>query len=183
MEEDKNFLIFKNLLTDNDQQIIKDTLFGLDFPWTFISDITHKKPGLEPRPGFSHIFYEPTGSLKSNFQNIVNKITEEGLKKIKKDKGQVVQARSFLQLPLNKSFETFDDPHVDLDYNHIVFLYYVCDSDGDTILFNQDKNFSKIEKQVTPEQGKLLVFNGKIWHTAQQPKNNIRCVINIDLLI
>ena len=105
------------------------------------------------------------------------------MKKIKKDKGQVVQARSFLQLPLNKSFETFDDPHVDLDYNHIVFLYYVCDSDGDTILFNQDKNFSKIEKQVTPEQGKLLVFNGKIWHTAQQPKNNIRCVINIDLLI
>jgi len=183
MEEDKNFLIFKNLLTDNDQQIIKDTLFGLDFPWTFISDITHKKPGLEPRPGFSHIFYEPTNSLKSNFQNIVNKIAEEGLKKIKKDKGQIVQARSFLQLPLNKSFETFDDPHVDLDYNHIVFLYYVCDSDGDTILFNQDKNFSKIEKQVTPEQGKLLVFNGKIWHTAQQPKNNIRCVINIDLLI
>ena len=182
MVEDKDFFIFENILSEKDQEIVKDTLFGYDFPWTFIPDVTFKNPNTEPRPAFSHVFYEQNGAIKSNFCNIVHKITEEGLIKLKKNKASIIQARSFLQMPLNKSFDTYDAPHLDLDYNHIVFLYYVCDSDGDTILFNEN-NISNIKHKITPKKGRLLIFEGKTWHTAEQPKENIRCIINIDLIV
>jgi len=72
----------------------------------------------------------------------------------------------------------------------LVFLYYVCDSDGDTIIYNyrsKDENdipyFEDIKelKRVTPKQGRVVVFDGLHWHTAEQPKNNVRCIININI--
>ena len=38
-----------------------------------------------------------------------------------------------------------------------------------------------IKKRVTPKQGRLVVFDGRYWHTAEQPKYNKRCVINTDI--
>ena len=71
------------------------------------------------------------------------------------------------------------------------FLYYVNDADGDTILYNyRSKNIKdipnyediKIIKKVTPKQGRVLVFDGMTWHTAQQPTKGPRCVINFDMV-
>ena len=60
---------------------------------------------------------------------------------------------------------------------HIVCLYYVINSDGETILF---KN-KKIHKKIKPKQGRLLIFDGNMVHTAYQPKKNIRCIINFNV--
>ena len=38
-----------------------------------------------------------------------------------------------------------------------------------------------IKKKVTPKQGRVIVFNGSYWHTAEQPKDNNRCVINTNI--
>ncbi len=76
-------------------------------------------------------------------------------------------------------------PHIDTDHEHFVFLYYVNDSDGDTILFNEkypmeNKNLT-IDKKINPKAGKAVLFNGLQYHSSSSPiKNNIRCVINID---
>ena len=40
----------------------------------------------------------------------------------------------------------------------------------------------KIIKRVSPKQGRLLIFDGSIVHTARQPKKGIRCIINFDVL-
>ena len=47
--------------------------------------------------------------------------------------------KSFLQFPLNLKSKDDDTPHIDLDEGerHIVVLYYVKDSDGDTVIYNQ----------------------------------------------
>ena len=42
------------------------------------------------------------------------------------------------------------------------------------------KGFTKKIK-VTPKQGRVVLFDGALYHTAQQPNNNIRCVVNYDL--
>jgi hypothetical protein len=103
----------------------------------------------------------------------------------------VVQGRSFLQFPLNLKDKTPDTPHIDLDQGieHIVALYYVCDSDGDTIIYNEredqgleSKSYT-IKEKVTPKQGRMVIFDGTLYHTAEQPKDNIRCVVNYDLEI
>lgn len=87
----------------------------------------------------------------------------------------------------------FNTPHVDAAIDHYVFLYYVNDSDGDTFLFEETsdrhrmeeawkfKDF-KIKERVSPKKNRLLIFDGKYYHTSSHPINNdIRCVINIDV--
>lgn len=77
-------------------------------------------------------------------------------------------------------------PHVDADKDHLVFLYYVNDSDGDTIFFNEKYNGSKINDlsimtSISPESGKAVVFDGLTYHASSNPINSdFRCVINID---
>ena len=77
-------------------------------------------------------------------------------------------------------------PHVDADEAHKVFLYYVCDSDGDTFFFDQVLNGTKpesfsIRQQVSPKQGRGVVFDGSIYHASSSPiESSYRCIINID---
>jgi hypothetical protein len=96
----------------------------------------------------------------------------------------VIQGRSFLQFPLNLENYDVDTPHIDLStIDHFVMLYYVCDSDGDTIIYNE-KDISDqytIKEKVTPKQGRVVLFDGSLYHTAEQPLNNNRCIVNYDL--
>ena len=112
-------------------------------------------------------------------QNII-KLGSTGLCDSLLTKKQIIQCRAFLQAPLNPKLigSKHDTPHTDLSYSHTVYLYYVIDSDGDTLFL---KN-SKIVKKITPKKGRLVIFNGDIQHTAEQPKKGVRCVINFDVI-
>lgn len=181
--------VYDNILSQEHEDYFFKTILESQFPWVYTRDITNRKTAENPRPAFSHVYYRPTNFSTSNYSFLVDKIADEGLKLLGK-KGSVIQARSFLQLPLKDNFDTYDSPHIDLTYDHIVFLYYVCDSDGDTVLFEKNQQINdltkydlKIKKQVTPKKGRLLIFDGSYWHTAYQPKENVRCVINININI
>ena len=41
-------------------------------------------------------------------------------------------------------------------------------------------NFT-IKKKVSPKQGRVVLFDGRHWHTAQQPNHNLRCIVNYNL--
>ena len=104
----------------------------------------------------------------------------------------VDNCRSFLQFPLNnlKGAE-YDAHHVDSFEDHLVFLYYVMDSDGDTVIFENPFSFENTERptenmlteklRVSPKQGRVVIFDGFYWHTATQPRNNMRCVVNFNI--
>ena len=102
-----------------------------------------------------------------------------------------LQGRSFLQLPLNLKNRSLDAPHVDADVEHMVIFYYVNDSDGDTVIYeNLFEGYDKVplmselkeSKRVTPKAGRVVMFNGKHWHTSCQPQHNVRCVVNYNVV-
>ena len=99
--------------------------------------------------------------------------------------GKILQGRSFMQFPLNLQSKEDDTPHIDLDegFEHIVVLYYVIDSDGDTIIYNErTQSPSYTEKQrVSPKQGRVVIFEGGQYHTAAQPTKGTRCIVNYNL--
>ena len=108
---------------------------------------------------------------------------------LKIPEAEIIQGRSFLQLPLrNIDTSIVDSPHIDLDPGdeHIVVLYYVNDSDGDTIIYNEREKdrpdgIYTIKQRVTPKQGRVVLFDGWLMHTAEQPINNVRCIVNYNL--
>ena len=186
--------VFDNIIDKPLQEKIKSTL-EIDLPWYFISDVTSSDSGNQGRPGFFHLFSEKYKE-NSNFNWIPNEIVSKVIVELKLKITQIIQSRTFFQLPLSSQYlknDTVDNAHVDLSSPHLVVLYYVMDSDGDTIIY--DKKWEKgkenlnseetakllIKKRVTPKQGRLVVFDGRYWHTAEQPKYNKRCVINTDI--
>ena len=73
--------------------------------------------------------------------------------------------------------------HLDFDDNTLKrtnFLYYVNDSDGDTILYEDDKK--TVLTRVSPKKNRLLLFSGDIPHCSSSPTKNLkRVVININV--
>ena len=167
-----------------DQEIIKHQVFNETY-FQYVDDVSIKNNQHQRRPGFKHIF--DLDILHDSIKQIVNKCN----KKINK-KGDILEARSFLQLPLNTDFAGtgVDSPHLDRFEPHLVFLYYVCDSDGETVIYDyKSKNENDIPyfddikelKRVKPKQGRVVIFDGMYWHTAEQPKKDVRCILNFNI--
>jgi len=86
---------------------------------------------------------------------------------------KIYMGRVFLQLPLNQKPPI--EPHVDRHHPHLVCLYYVNDSDGDTVFYDESGNEIK---RISPKKGRVAFFDGSIQHSAGNPTKNHRAVIN-----
>lgn len=167
--------IIKNCISIQEQENIKNLLIGKTkiFPWYFREDITNSSlENNQKRCAFGHYFFIDR-KITSAFKYILDPIINKNIKE------EIIQCRSFLQVPLNQKLigNKIDRPHIDLNEKHKVYLYYVSTSDGETVFFKKNK----IIKKIKPEQGKLVIFSGDIYHSAKQPKKNIRCIINFDV--
>lgn len=190
-----------NLLPLSHQEYIRDTMLGFNFPWVLNKNIVSGDDCFLNQknnpPGFNHFFYEHNKSI-SNFFEMVYPIILNLNSHIKnKETNRLIRMRANLTLS-NQSVDMDKFmPHIDSFFPHYVAIYYVNDSDGDTIIFNEsnedydsgekDINLIKhgtftVQKRIKPKQGKILVFPGKFYHTASFCKNSeYRCLININL--
>ena len=92
----------------------------------------------------------------------------------------------------SQAINKFSPPHVDftnIPNNLWTIVYYVDDSDGDTIVFNERyngepiKNFT-INKKITPKKGKCAMFPANYLHSGGFPfKFSNRIVINFNIEI
>ena len=196
--------VFDDIIEKPYQELLKETLIGgdkppavgepeQDFAWYYTSDITdadHDGP-FQGRFGFTHQYATPEEGICSQFHNLFLGLIQNSCKKLKIKEIDVLNGRSFLQTPTNIPKDKADSPHVDLIVPHFVMLYYVNDSDGDTLIYNEKTKFAAcypdsemkftLKKKVSPKQGRVVLFNGIHWHTAQQPNHNLRCIVNYDL--
>jgi hypothetical protein len=90
----------------------------------------------------------------------------------------IIKARIYLSLPYNTKLDHWS-PHNDLPFEHTVVIYYINDSDGDTVFFDRH---GKITDKVTPKRGRVCVFDGSILHGAGIPKTGPRLIANFDIL-
>jgi hypothetical protein len=81
-------------------------------------------------------------------------------------------------------------PHVDfteIKEPLLTAIYYVNDSTGDTVIFNQ--RFGQcapltVKTRVTPKKGRLVVFDGALLHAGNTPRTNTpRVNINFDAFV
>ena len=184
--------VIDNIISKEEQEQIKSLLLDKPFPWYYLNDVSKRDNTHQKRPGLSHFFILEKNKINSDNFKDVELIIDNTSKKLKIKVKDILQVRSFLQLPLNKNFlgKGIDTPHIDSLEPHIVFLYYVCDSDGDTIIYDYktekegDVPFFedvKEKKRITPKQGRVVVFDGLYWHTAEQPKKDVRCILNFNI--
>ena len=175
------------------QEKIKQELLGINnnFPWFHTSDVTGAGDyDSQNRPALAHQYVtvndDDVSEIDSVYHHLFVPMLSKACKHLKMPETEVIQGRSFLQFPLaNVDTSVVDTPHIDLDEEeeHIVVLYYVIDSDGDTIIYNErTESSSYTEKQrVSPKQGRVVIFEGGQYHTAAQPTKGTRCIVNYNL--
>jgi len=88
--------------------------------------------------------------------------------------------------------------HVDQYEPHYSIIYYINDSDGDTIFYNdtlgdqftnwmdllgKDKDLSYWSelKRVSPKKGRIVIFDGRIFHRSSYPTIQDRYIINYNV--
>ena len=132
---------------------------------------------------YFHMSPEP-GTRAYEFANIV---AREFMSKHNMPEFDVFRIRFNITPTAEKSLIT--RPHVDWAEPHLILLYYVNDSEGDTILYNETFNGSKIEKvsvmtKVSPKKGSAFLVNGEHYHSLVVPeKGDLRKVINFNLIL
>ena len=102
--------------------------------------------------------------------------------------------RCRLAMNLSDNIGGAHQQHIDQSTPHTVLLYYINDSDGDTILYKERANpltylagdYPKefnVDVRVTPKKGRAIIFDGLQFHSASSPKNFLkRQIININVL-
>ena len=171
--------VIDNVLPQSLADEIEKTLFNTSFPWYLLEDITFSNTphfnSLKPEemnPGFMHyLLCENNESPYFNFLKIIPHLSLNR-------KFTYNQSRCFLQLPSNKQ-QKQNNIHTDNHFPHIVCLYYVNDSDGDTVLFSEDRK--TILKTISPKKNRVVIFDGSIPHASSKPTTNKRAVINYNL--
>ena len=190
--------VIDNFIDIDYQEKIKRELIGgfdsnknyhdSDFPWFYIEDVTAAGDSdSQHRPGLGHQYVEfddvsPGVVVSEHHELMVPMLRKVGFTVGIRDV-KVLQGRSFLQFPVKERGE-IDLPHIDIcNKIHIVGLYYVMDSDGDTVIYNERKESETytIKERVSPKQGRMVIFDGGLFHAAEQPLNSTRCIINYNI--
>lgn len=190
----KEPLVLDDFLDPRYADKIEEELLSYRFPWFFAKDIAEDGENNTPRGnfGFSHFLYGP--EEESAYFKYLFPIVEQAFLKSGLTFSRLIKARSFLHTPVPQEIrDTHDGIHTDTLEPHMVCLYYVNDSEGDTLLFDRtaaelgklsaDVKEDKLRciKRILPRKGRALLFDGSHYHCSTPPEKSLRCVINFDL--
>jgi hypothetical protein len=184
--------IYDDIIPKNFQEKIISIVEEPSFPWYYAEDITYNTKELinyvsnkkETYSGFFHQFFINNIVTNSDFDIIKNLI--EYVEDYDINSYDIINCRTFMQLPLKHvSCEyTHNHKHNDVDSTVsgvISFLYYVKDSDGDTLFFGKNMN-DEISIRVKPKKGRVVLFDSHIYHASVDPHyDNKRIIINFIL--
>lgn len=190
----------ENFIPKEYQDAIEAKILHSDFPWYYKEDVTRTNPTDKfdaevSNPGFSHGVYQDTSGVASpKVHPLILPLYFFIKEKTSLKTKELLRFRLGL-CTRNSSLNLHHKPHLDRWHKHWTALYYINDSDGDTFVFNEtNPEFDKclneeyisannwtIKKRITPQKGKLSIFNGKYYHASSSPtKSNGRVVLTIN---
>lgn len=194
---DRSMRVIENIINKDHADFIEHEMLATWFPWYYqnnTSDLTEGYGTIiddktKDHPMLNHTF-NIENNITSNHWNLIVPILE-GLNKENIKINNIIRIKANLVFPqVDYPNDFYSAPHIDSKWNgvspdQLTFLYYVNDSDGDTIIFNKisdgktDPGKLTRSEQYTPLKGTGILFNSAQYHTGSPPKYvNNRVVIN-----
>lgn len=183
--------LFDNLLPESYHSLLLSE-FQQNIPWSFTpsasgvqDNFDPNNPNIQDSTQFIHSIAEdnePTSNVYSLVMPIIWFFEKESGYKIE----------SILRIKANcltryGAENKYNPPHIDVTVKgYHSLIYYVNDSDGDTVVFNEyfshgHFNLTELER-FTPKQGSALLIPSDQFHCSSNPINTKqRIVINIIL--
>ena len=182
--------VIDNFLTKSYHKELLGIMSSADFAWYYNPNISYKS-GDNPEGikanlnefGFSHTFWDHNGMRNSG----TSLLWKAGLYQIMDAVNSDVILRSRGDMTMYTPEEKIHDAHVDYFFKNYSTVFYVNDSDCDTIFYNQRHpgennpmpDNLKIVDRVSPKANRIVIFEGDIIHTGCSPnKHKNRIIIN-----
>ena len=180
--------IIDNFLTKSYHENILELLSGPNFAWMYNDSITGsledrvlENPQLNEY-GFSHSFWRENKGPDSGYASFI----EPMLYQIKDatDCDLIWRARADMVTWTGK--EDFKHlAHIDFPFPNKASVFYVNETDGDTIFYNVKRTDNldvkdlKEYNRISPKANRLIIFDGDLLHTGCSPtKHKNRIIIN-----
>jgi len=151
-----------------------------EFKWTLFSDSVYiDADGLFQFIHFVNLDGEAISPYNDDIVKILDYFelkTGLKIKTINRIKVNLLTKRDITEEENNKGIhrDFYDDEE---SKNYVSMVYYVNDSDGDTVIFDEDAK--TVLERCTPKSGTAIWFKSGKLHTATIPKlTNVRVVIN-----
>lgn len=169
--------ILENFLPKELEDKLEELICHHQFPWYWRSSSTYGiyKEGKDYQ--FVHIIYHENTAYSEIFElarNILFEIEMQLGITIK----DLYKIKANLTTPSALSEEDLNDAiHIDMgksDKEYYTLVYYVNDSDGDTIIYDDNKN---VVKHKSPQKGSAIFFPSHTWHRHTPPKSHKRRIV------
>ena len=159
---------------------------GPNFEWWYRNNITCNNNKGMPlihfnEFGFSHVFHHSTSGPMNRYSSFMQPLFYQILDVTNCD--LLWRARADM---VTWSKQQFVHPaHRDFPFSNIASVFYVNETDGDTIFYNvkpddipKDKDLKEYDR-VSPRANRLVIFDGDLLHTGCSPiKHKNRILIN-----
>lgn len=180
-------MIIEKLLPQNVESRVHDLMTAIQFPWYWNAENIIPETPDDNLSQLTHMFYEDRKASSTQWNSSVSlivghfvQVANVKVKRIIRVKGNLIPNLAHNKESLDNLIHT-DIPH-DRPGNFVSFVYYVIDSDGDTVVYANDKK--TIVETSPPIRGNCIWFNSKTWHRSTVPaKHKRRIVINFILEI
>jgi hypothetical protein len=186
-----------NFLPRGYEDEIEKQMTSVEFPWYYTSGVSYSweenakfianDSKIKDTDGFVNRLIIDNQKL-SGYGDLIRPLIYFIEDRFRIPVNHIIRARAVM-IYKNPTFGDFYNvPHVDDMKEHKTLIYYVNDSDGDTVIFNErydgELNYSKktVEQQVSPRKGRCVLFDGLRYHTGSVPKYNNRILINLNFV-
>ena len=126
-------------------------------------------------PAFGDTFYDPSRNIYKPYSHMFLEVVYRLGNALDMVIEGIMQGRIFIHLPSPNP--GLDEKHIDTPDDHYVCLYYINDSEGDTIIF--DDNGEELQR-VTPKKGRIVFFEGSMYHCSSRPASKTRAILNFN---
>lgn len=145
---------------------MKNLLFSKNYPWYYLKNATHdEESGYNKYHfGFSNaIFVDDVRSFEFNFFWPMIYYIPVG----PEVDLEIIRIRAGMQTKINDD-GCVNDPHRDLKEPHKTLLYYVNESDGNT-MFYLDGTGKELIFENAPIENSAVIFDGDYYHASSHP--------------
>lgn len=201
------FKIIDNSIPFHFQESLKAVVLDPDFPWSYAEFFS--SDGLRNTAqrtkfvsgdidfvrgyGFNHhlyFFQNEKEGMKSPYFDMFYPVVYSWMDQV--DITKVIRMNLRLTTKISDEIVT-DEPHVDYsDKGICTVVYYLFDTDGDTVFFNRkfqngdpgrEEIGLDVAHSITPRQGRAVFFDSDIYHSASHPTlTNNRITLNVQYL-
>jgi hypothetical protein len=188
----KEIKIIDNFLNNTEALMVQTALENANWNLSFYQatvaphkylEVINNNKNIKEYIQFYHSFLDDLGNAQNSPLGYLIIFMQEKIK-------EIFKVNRFLRMKANlltqcsfSNDDFYNTPHLDRTDGEKFFtaIYYVNNSDGDTFFFDKVNNEFIISKRVEPKKGRLIIFDGNIYHTGRHPKNSFkRIVINFN---